>query len=305
MKKLLFAGASGFIGTFLLKNLKNKYSTSYLSRSKGLDGDNFFPIDLTNEEEISRLFEYLPKCNTLIFLVGLAHKKGKNKEIDEFRRINKQTLINLLSVLGRTKKLPEKIIFFSTISVYGESIKQNEYNEDSRKIPLSPYAVTKLEAEEYLQKNYGKRSCILRIAPVYASNFSLNIERRTKIWNWFYKVADGNNKLSLCNLENIGIVVNSIIEDKVPPSVYNISDNKIYSYNDILKDRKAELIIKIPKILAVLFLHFGNVVSSIFIKESLIKLTSDNIFPSKKIRQFIDLPYTLSDLNNYKSGNIK
>ena len=49
--------------------------------------------------------------NAFIFLVGLAHKKGKGKELGEFRRINNQTLVNLLSKLDEKNKLPERIIF--------------------------------------------------------------------------------------------------------------------------------------------------------------------------------------------------
>ena len=137
--------------------------------------ENIHSLDLTKEEEVVAFAEKSPKCDALIFLVGLAHKKGKGKEFDEFRRINKQTLVNLLSILKEKDKLPDKIIFASTISVYGEKINQNIYNEDSEKTPFSPYAITKLEAEEYLLNNFSNQSWILRFAPVYASDFQLNI----------------------------------------------------------------------------------------------------------------------------------
>jgi nucleoside-diphosphate-sugar epimerase len=108
-----------------------------LDYTPGILGDNYFSLDLTNELEVSTFSKSLPKHNALIFLVGLAHKKGKGKELDEFRRINKQTLVNLLSKLDEKDKLPEKIIFASTISIYGEKINQNVYNEDSEKTPLA------------------------------------------------------------------------------------------------------------------------------------------------------------------------
>jgi nucleoside-diphosphate-sugar epimerase len=179
------------IGSFLYNRFNKNYSITALDYSKSSIEETFFPLDLTQEADVKTFAEKLPKCDALIFLVGLAHKKGQGQELDEFRLINKQTLINLLSVLSKANKLPQKIIFASTISVYGEKINQNVYNEDSEKNPFSPYAVTKLEAEEYLLNNYSSQSWILRFAPVYAPDFQLNINRRTKSGRWFYKVGKG------------------------------------------------------------------------------------------------------------------
>ncbi|MDG1848646.1 MAG: NAD(P)-dependent oxidoreductase, partial [Candidatus Marinimicrobia bacterium] len=234
-KPILLAGANGNIGSFIFEKLNKEYAITRLDYTQGILGNNYFSLDLTNELEVSTFSKSSPKHNALIFLVGLAHKKGKGQEFDEFRRINKQTLVNLLSALEVQGKLPNKIIFASTISVYGEKMNQNIYNEDSGKTPFSPYAVTKLEAEQYLLEQYRDKVWILRFAPVYAPDFQLNINRRTKSGRWFYKVGNGSKKLSLCNLENIGSVVEGILEDKVPPGSYNISDEIEYSYNELLK----------------------------------------------------------------------
>ena len=285
------------IGSFLYNRFNKDYSITALDYSKELIEDNFFPLDLTQEADVESFAKKSPKCDALIFLVGLAHKKGKSQELDEFRRINKQTLINLLSKLDEKNKLPEKIIFASTISVYGEKINQNIYNEDSDKMPFSPYAVTKLEAEEYLLKNYGGQSWILRFAPVYASDFQLNINRRTKAGGWFYKVGNGSKKLSLCNLENIGSVVEGILEDKVPPGAYNISDENEYSYNDLLNYVNAKWIVRIPTFLLSGLYYIGKMINNIFLKENATKLISDNVFPSDKIREYISLSGSLKTLS--------
>jgi len=246
--------------------------------------------------------------NALIFLVGLAHKKGKGQEFDEFRRINKQTLVNLLSALEVQGKLPNKIIFASTISVYGEKLNQNIYNEDSEKNPFSPYAVTKLEAEEFLLEHYEKQSWILRFSPVYAPNFQLNINRRTKLGGRFYKVGRGTKKLSLCNLENIGCAIQGIIEDKVPAGIYNISDAKDYTYNDLLNYANGKWTLPIPRFLVKGLYIMGKMMNNIFLKENATKLISDNIFPSDKIRQYIELPYALKkdeSTNNHQQDEQK
>ena len=296
---ILLVGANGNIGSFLYSRFNKNYSITALDYSKASIEENFFPLDLTQEEDVETFAEKSLKCDALIFLVGLAHKKGKGQELDEFRRINKQTLINLLSKLDGKNKLPEKIIFASTISLYGEKINQNIYNEKSGKTPFSPYAVTKLEAEEFLLTNYGEQSWILRFAPVYAPDFQLNINRRTKSGRWFYKVGNGSKKLSLCNLENIGSVVEGILEDKVPTGVYNISDENQYSYNDLLNYVNAKWIVRTPAFLVKGLYYIGKMMNNIFLKENATKLISDNVFPSDKIRQYIELPSKLNDCKEW------
>ena len=289
--------SNGFIGSYLGAHLKNKFTVTSISKSEQIDIGDCISVDLSDLAGVRNFVDNSQKFDTLIFLVGLAHKKGKGQEIDEFRRINKQTLVNLLSALEEQKKLPNKIIFASTISVYGEKLHQNMYNEESNKNPFSPYALTKLEAEEFLLEHYGKQSWILRFAPVYAPDFQLNINRRTQSGNWFYKVGNGSKKLSLCNLENIGSVVDGILEDKVPAGIYNISDENEYSYNDLLKYVNAKLIVRVPRLLVKGLYVVGKMMNNVFLKENATKLISDNVFPSDKIRKYISLSGTLNTLS--------
>jgi len=295
--KILLTASNGFIGSYLGAHLKNKFTVTSISKSEQIDIGDCISVDLSDLAGVRNFVDNSQKFDTLIFLVGLAHKKGKGQEIDEFRRINKQTLVNLLSALEEQKKLPNKIIFASTISVYGEKLHQNMYNEESNKNPFSPYALTKLEAEEFLLEHYGEQSWILRFAPVYAPDFQLNINRRTQSGNWFYKVGNGSKKLSLCNLENIGSVVDGILEDKVPAGIYNISDENEYSYNDLLKYVNAKLIVRVPRLLVKGLYVVGKMMNNVFLKENATKLISDNVFPSDKIRKYISLSGTLNTLS--------
>ena len=192
--------------------------------------------------------------------------------------------------MKKRQKLPEKIIFSSTISVYGEKLNQNIYNEDTEKTPRTPYSITKLEAEKYLIKYFPDRSWILRFSPVYSTDFRVNINRRVLISGFFYKVGNGSQKLSLCNIENILKVVRSIINEQIPADVYNISDNKEYSYNYLLKNENAKKIIVFPRIFIYLIFYFSKIMKNHSLQENSVKLLSNNIFPSTKIRKFIEIP---------------
>jgi len=295
-RNILIVGVNGNIGVKLHSILSRLFSIYSISSNYGTIEDNFTKLDLNDKNALSQYGINCPHYDILIFLVGLAHKKGKGAEYPAFKKINYQTLENLLSELKRNNKIPEKIIFSSTISTYGEKYYQDIYTEDLINMPLSPYAITKLEAEQYLLDKFSDKTWILRFAPVYSSDFLLNINRRTRIGRIFYRVGKGDKKLSLCNIENIGTAIEKIIYDKVPKGIYNISDPNEYSYNELLHWRKANLVFPIP-VFTVKFLYYvGKFLNNKFLIENTIKLITDNIFPSKKICSFIDLPATINDL---------
>jgi len=287
-RNIIIAGSSGIIGSFLFNELsKNKELIVTGIGAEKLERKNYLQIDLTNPDNTNKVINEISKPDILIFLVALAHEKGKNKELDTFRLINFTTLVNLMEVLKKQDKLPEKIIFSSTISVYGEKYNIKEYFEDAEKTPKSPYAVTKLQAEEYLLKNFKDISFILRFTPVYSEKFKLNIERRAKIKNYFYRVGEGTNRLSLLSIKNIFYVVEAIINDEVPVGVYNVSDQSEYIFSDLLDILHAKKVIRIPKIFVKIIYYLNSITKINFIAENTIKLLTDNIYPSDKLQAFV------------------
>jgi len=300
MKKILLVGSNGFIGTYLFKKLSKVFSISSISKHNGKIKNNFTALDLTNNKLVNNFTTECDVFHSIIFLVGLAHSKGERKDYIKHRKINFHSLRNLLLSLDEKNKLPEKIIFSSTIAIYGEKYCQKFYDEESNKTPLSPYAISKLEAEKFLSEKFNNISWILRFAPVYSNNFTLNIRRRTKIKRLFYKVGNGNKRLSLCNIENIGEVIQAIMDDKVSSGVYNISDIKEYTYYELLKNQNANPILPIPKFLIFFAYLIGESTGNYFLIENAIKLATDNIFPSNKIRQQINFSHKLQD--NYATS---
>ncbi len=296
---ILLAGGNGYIGTHLNKKFKGRDSLVSIGYTNDQTEKDYINLDLT---EIDKVIDFADNCDhfdVIIFLVGLAHAKGKGKDLSEFKKVNYQTLVNLLSVLKSNNKIPDKIIFASTIYVYGEKYRQSIYDEDIVPKPFSPYAVTKLDAEQYLIDNFADKSWILRFAPVYSSDFLLNINRRTRMGGIFYRVGKGIRKLSLCNVENIRAVVIAIIKDKIPTGIYNISDPKEYTYNELLRWQKANWVLPIPEFSVRLLYYLGKFFNNTFLKENTIKLISDNIFPSEKIRSYVNLPATINNIKNF------
>ena len=111
-----------------------------------------------------------------------------------------------------------------------------------------------------------------------------------------FRVGNGLAKLSLCNIENIGVAVEAIIKDKVSAGIYNLSDSEEYTYDELLRWQKAKWVLPIPVFAIKLLYYVGKFMNSTFLKENTVKLISDNIFPSEKICSHIDLPATINDV---------
>lgn len=294
--KILIVGGKGFIGSHLFSQLEKQASVTCIDNINDPIEKDFINVDLTNINQVINFAVNCDNFDVLIFLVGIAYAKGKGKDLTNFKNVNYQTLVNLLSALDNNNKIPEKIMFTSTISVYGERYDQKLYNENLEPCPFSPYAVTKHKAEQYLLDGYPNKSWILRSAPIYSADFLLHINLRTKISNWFFKVGDGKTRLSLCNIENIKTAIEGILNEKVPADIYNISDNEPYMYRELLEWQHATFTVRIPKIIVKTLYKFGKIFANIFLQENTVKLLTDNIYPSKKIRAFIELPHTLKDV---------
>ena len=292
---IMLSGADGMIGKSLVELFKQKNELTTIGfYSQG--SELTYSGDLSDREFVHHIAETCQKPAVLIFLVGLAHKKGKGAEYDLFEQVNLLTLINLIKGLDKEKKLPGKIIFASTVSVYGERSSVSSYDETIPLQPFSPYAVTKLKAEQFLINNYPGSSFIFRFAPVYSKDFMLNIERRAKIGRYFYRVGNGESKLSLCNLKNIQKAFDGVINDQVPAGIYNLSDYRDYTYNDLIEFMGGSKVLRFPRLFMKIPYLFGKITGNIFLKENSLKLLKDNTFPSTKIRQFVNMPYGLSDL---------
>ncbi len=295
MKKVLIVGGRGKIGKEINSYLNDRFDILSIGYRDNIYKDKkYFSLDLLDSSTVKNFCENNKIFNTIIFLVGRAHKSGRERDFSIYENTNLITLKNLLNCMKDLNKLPKKIIFASTISVYGEKLGKHIYTESDATTPYSPYAITKLAAERYLLKNFKLRVWILRLAPVYYDGFNLNIDSRTKFGPIYFRVGKGSKVLSLLNIKNIRETINQIIESKIPNGIYNLSDEINYTYNDLLNYQKAKTVFVIPSLIIAFIYEVAKFFRWKKLKENSIKLLSDNIFCGRKIREYIDYKHSLN-----------
>ena len=171
--KILITGASGFIGSFIVEEaLKRGFETWAAVRkssSKAYLQDeriNFIELNLSSKEQ---LVEQLKGkgFNYVVHAAGVT--KCLNKQ--DFSRINTLGTKNLVDALMEVGMPLKRLVFISSLSIFG-AIKEQQPYEEIRETdtpqPNTAYGKSKLEAEKYLE-SLGTRVpyIILRPTGVY------------------------------------------------------------------------------------------------------------------------------------------
>lgn len=153
MRKLLFTGASGFLGNNVSPLLRKEYSVSTV----GLTEQDDYNINLARN--IPVLKEHY---DIVLHAAGKAHTVPKTEaEKKVFFDVNVQGTKNLCSAL-EIVGAPKALIFISSVAVYGCEYGEN-ITEDHPLNGKIPYALSKIQAEEFLVKWCKDHNVILGI----------------------------------------------------------------------------------------------------------------------------------------------
>lgn len=211
MKKILITGAGGFIGGHLARELSQDgyeiygtyrrkmpigdiYNAVYCDLSKDIDFDVEFDavIHLASQIEIDKIGKYID--NTIY------------------------TMRNLISYCE--KKRINQLIFASSISVYGEC--KDIVNENSSKVNLDNYAITKYISELLLRDSSIPSRVVLRLprilgyGPEYSQPWLPLLTYRlmhNEAVNYFNPDLPYNN---LCHVSELKDFIKILIDDPKP-----------------------------------------------------------------------------------------
>jgi nucleoside-diphosphate-sugar epimerase len=306
MERIIITGVNGIIGFELSRRFIDKgYYVIGIDWTETRRGDSgqfkYVKLDITDKDKVRQFFSDL-SFNYLIHCAALVHKNSPDLSFDNFMRINFGGTKNIFDSIAGNKSNSGfgGAIFFSSIEVYGGEGRGGVISEDDECRPITFYGKSKLVAEKYLlklNKAYKLPITILRLTPVYSKDFLRNVKRRVLIGRdkFFYRVGDGEQRISLCSRDNVIDVVEACIEGGVPfGDIFNIADSKVYSFNDLSNyfrelGRGNRITIKIPKCIV----YFGiKLLSLVFPgrKERLLsiyyKLTKDNVYSIEKAKKF-------------------
>jgi len=153
--KILITGASGFIGSFIVEEALRRGFETWAAVRKSSSREwlkderiNFIELNLSSKAQLveqlkGKAFDYV------------VHAAGVTKCLNkaDFRRINTEGTKNLVDALIETGMPLKRLVFVSSLSVFG-AIKEQQPYEEIRETdvpqPNTEYGRSKLAAEQYL-----------------------------------------------------------------------------------------------------------------------------------------------------------
>jgi len=199
MKKILVTGDKGYIGSALTEVLIDRgyyiegLDTGYFEDCNFLkfkDKYKSLKFDIRNIES-----KHIEKYDVVIHLAGLSNDPLGELEKSITYEINRDASIRLADLCK--KNSVKKFIYFSTQSIYGISQTDDELEEDnSIKNPITAYAISKWEAEQYIT-NLGDDKFhvnVLRPATVFGVSNRL---RSDIVFNNFMSNAYATNEIEI------------------------------------------------------------------------------------------------------------
>lgn len=245
---ILLTGASGFIGSYLLIALKDKYGYDNVVAltSKPLDGYRFL---LHNNYSFQNdFFQKNGYGDIEIILHAGAFTPKNSNEANIISKCN-QNIENTYRLL--TTKLPKlkKIVYLSTLDVYGET--ESTLVETSQTNPQSLYGASKLYCENMigaLAIQNDIEGLVLRIGHVYGPGeqeykklipeVMRNLINGKEISIW----GSGNEIRSFIYIDDVvNAIITSLHKDKIDSPINIVSDEAITIRNVV------ETIIKVSE----------------------------------------------------------
>jgi len=166
IQRLLITGASGLLGSHLLRRLDGRYPIAATGRRlpqfPSMKSVTPAAIDVTDPVNLDRLLKEL-RPDAIINCAAMTDVDGCESRRVEARRINTEAVEFLARHCRESESL---LLHISTDYVFDG--KAGPYSEDATPNPINYYGATKLEAERAIEASRGDY-IIIRTAFIYGS----------------------------------------------------------------------------------------------------------------------------------------
>lgn len=228
---ILITGANGFLGKYVVDAYQRNGSIITTFGSTPVKGLKCIQARLPNVPSFkSHSFD------TVVHLAGKAHMIPKTAEEEQaFFDINLKGTQALLNALSNCQQLPKRIIFVSSLAVYGrtEGLKISEKDTCN---PNTPYGISKLKAEEEIVRwcesnnvNYYIFRPPLISGEIPPGNLGQLASAIKK--GWYVQIKNNKARKSVVLASDIAQLFVRL--DNEPNGIYNLSDGYDPSFEEI------------------------------------------------------------------------
>jgi dTDP-4-dehydrorhamnose reductase len=178
--KVLIIGGSGFLGYFILNNLKVRNSVNYTYYKNQIPNESGFQLDISKKTEVLNLILKI-NPDVIIYTPALTVDLSEtNKELAEQIHVNA-----IQNIIEGCRTTSSKLVYISTTYVFDGS---KIFLEDDVVIPGNNYGLSKLKAENlvkdselpflilrtdqpyYWKKHWQHNNSVLRVMDTLSQN---------------------------------------------------------------------------------------------------------------------------------------
>jgi UDP-glucose 4-epimerase len=243
MNRVLITGATGAVGPQVVLTL---YNAGYRIRTLSADSSNpclfcddieVFTGDIADFSVVDRAVRGV---DLIVHMASLLHINNPEPGLyGQYERVNIDGTKNIVNAATREKV--KKVVFFSTISVYGRAANKI-ITEDTPLQPNTFYARTKQVAEKIVldarDQNDQPVGTVLRFGAIYGARMKGNYRRLITSLNkgTFVPLGDGFNRRTLIyDKDAAQAVLHSMQHPEAAGKVYNVSDGCFHTLKDIIE----------------------------------------------------------------------
>ena len=236
--KILITGIHGFVGSNLVRALKNEHEIY------GLD------IVAPEKEGVVKTFSWddldhdrIPEVDAIIHLAGKAHDTKNKSGAEVYFKVNTDLTKKVFDYFSR-KKATKKFIFFSSVKAAVDKVPGDVLTEDVVPCPVGPYGESKVRAEEHILnaldnepgKYDGRSVVILRPCMIHGpgnkGNLNLLYGFVKKGLPW--PLGGFDNRRTFTSVDNLTYVISGLLDTPVESGIYNMADDSALSTNELI-----------------------------------------------------------------------
>ena len=304
MNKNLIIGGSGFVGSFLLKELHDSSTINLDKNPSPFYNKNTVIGDIRKINQIN-----LPKGTDTVVLLAAEHRDDISP-VSLYYDVNVQGTKNVLQAMDNAGV--KNIIFTSLVAIYG--LDKSNPDETHPEDPFNHYGKSKWQAEKVIEEWYnnnseGKSVTIIRPTVIFGERNRGNVYNLLKQISSrkFMMIGKGQNKKSMAYVGNIvALIKDRLDKSELGFQVFNYADNPDFSMTELVKVIESKMNISVPKSKIPywlgMFVGFGfDFISLITVKKFPIssvrikKFCATTQFNANKVHSSFNAPYTLKE----------
>ena len=240
---VLVTGATGAVGPYVVHTLNREgfrirtFSADVPFSGMLRENTEVMIGDVTDRIAVRAAMQGMDAVVHLAALLHIANPPAEMNEKYEYVNVRGTETVVKEAVKAGVKR----IVFFSTIAVYGSSNGQ-VLNEQSPVHPDTVYAQTKLTAEQIVMdardKNNQPVGTVLRLGAVYGSRVKGNYERlvHALACHRFVPIGNGLNRRTLIYDQDVArAALLAVTHPAAAGRIFNVTDGRFHTLSEIIQ----------------------------------------------------------------------